>query len=146
MSAEEGSPLKIFKIGSRLRSSMRLVRKTTGPPWRKASQRVRVSRYVRRPLVRDRWHNGAHHGYFLDVKFYKTFWKPFLRDGTFIEGASVQPAMEFIETARRILEDVDAAFRRLKNQKPRRDRAVRIWQSGSVCAVSEFHSMPVSRA
>ena len=31
----------------------------------------------RRPLVRDRWHNGARHGYFLDPAFCKTFWSPF---------------------------------------------------------------------
>jgi hypothetical protein len=36
----------------------------------------------RRPLVRDRWHNGAHHGYFLDSSFCRRFWIPFLRDGT----------------------------------------------------------------
>jgi hypothetical protein len=41
----------------------------------------------RRPLVRDRWHNGARHGYFLDAQFCKRFWSPFLRDGTFVPGA-----------------------------------------------------------
>jgi hypothetical protein len=32
-----------------------------------------------RPLVRDRWHNGAHHGYFLNPSFCKKFWVPFLK-------------------------------------------------------------------
>jgi hypothetical protein len=42
----------------------------------------------RRPLVRDRWHNGARHGYFLDPAFCKTFWSPFLRNGTIVLGAN----------------------------------------------------------
>jgi hypothetical protein len=37
--------------------------------------------------VRDRWHNGAGHGFFLDPGFCNRFWIPFLRDGTFIPGA-----------------------------------------------------------
>ena len=41
-----------------------------------------------RPLVRDRWHNGAHHGYFLDSNFCKKFWVPFLKDGTIVAGAA----------------------------------------------------------
>nr|WP_129545773.1 hypothetical protein [Methylorubrum zatmanii] len=41
----------------------------------------------RRPLVRDRWHNGAHHGYFLDRKFCSEFWIPFLKNGTVVRGA-----------------------------------------------------------
>jgi pimeloyl-ACP methyl ester carboxylesterase len=41
----------------------------------------------RRPLVRDRWHNGASHGYFLDPVFCKTLWIPFLRDGTIVPAA-----------------------------------------------------------
>jgi hypothetical protein len=41
----------------------------------------------RRPLVRDRWHNGARHGYFLDPEFCNKFWSPFLRDGTFVAGS-----------------------------------------------------------
>jgi hypothetical protein len=41
-----------------------------------------------RPLVRDRWHNGAHHGFFLDAEFCKQFWSPFLQDGTLSEGAN----------------------------------------------------------
>lgn len=33
----------------------------------------------RRPLVRDRWHNGAGHGYFLSSEFCSKYWIPFLR-------------------------------------------------------------------
>jgi hypothetical protein len=36
----------------------------------------------RRPLVHDRWHNGAGHGYFLKPDFCKTFWIPYLKSGT----------------------------------------------------------------
>jgi hypothetical protein len=42
----------------------------------------------RRPLVRDRWHNKARHGYFLSAEFCKTFWQPFLKNGTFVGGAA----------------------------------------------------------
>lgn len=42
----------------------------------------------RRPLVKDRWHNGAHHGFFLDAEFCRKFWTPLLRDGTFVAGAA----------------------------------------------------------
>jgi pimeloyl-ACP methyl ester carboxylesterase len=42
----------------------------------------------RRPLVRDRWHNGARHGFFLNSHFCTKFWCPFLRDGAFVPGAS----------------------------------------------------------
>jgi hypothetical protein len=42
----------------------------------------------RRPLVRDRWHNGARHGFFLNAEFCKKFWSPFLKDGTFVAGAA----------------------------------------------------------
>ena len=35
-----------------------------------------------RALVYDRWHNGAHHGYFLRKEFCKKYWLPFLKDGT----------------------------------------------------------------
>jgi Effector-associated domain 1 len=41
----------------------------------------------RRPLIRDRWHNGASHGYFLNEGFCKRFWCPFLRDGTVVPGS-----------------------------------------------------------
>jgi hypothetical protein len=41
----------------------------------------------RRPLVRDRWHNGAAHGYFLNAEFCKRFWIPFLKNGELIPGA-----------------------------------------------------------
>lgn len=37
-----------------------------------------------RPLVYDRWHNGAHHGYFLNQAFCKKYWVPFLLDGTIV--------------------------------------------------------------
>ncbi|PIL19004.1 hypothetical protein P775_16710 [Puniceibacterium antarcticum] len=40
----------------------------------------------RRPLVRDRWHNGAKHGYFLDRRFCTEFWIPFLRTGEIVKG------------------------------------------------------------
>lgn len=40
----------------------------------------------RRPLVRDRWHNGAKHGYFLDPQFCSEFWIPFLRTGEIVKG------------------------------------------------------------
>ena len=39
-----------------------------------------------RPLVRDRWHNGARHGYFLNPAFCKRFWVPFLKDDRFVAG------------------------------------------------------------
>jgi nucleoside phosphorylase len=41
----------------------------------------------RRPLVRDRWHNGARHGYFLSAEFCKKYWVPLLRNDTFVSGA-----------------------------------------------------------
>jgi hypothetical protein len=40
----------------------------------------------RRPLVRDRWHNGAGHGYFLDARFCKKYWIPFLSSGEIVKG------------------------------------------------------------
>jgi hypothetical protein len=40
----------------------------------------------RRPLVRDRWHNGAGHGYFLDARFCKKYWIPFLSNGEIVKG------------------------------------------------------------
>jgi hypothetical protein len=39
-----------------------------------------------RPGVRDRYHNGESHGYFLNAGFAKTYWAPFLRDGTVVGG------------------------------------------------------------
>ncbi|WP_143748295.1 hypothetical protein [Mesorhizobium carmichaelinearum] len=44
----------------------------------------------RRPGVRDRYHNKAGHGYFLDADFCNRFWVPFLLDGI-IEPGSVDP-------------------------------------------------------
>ncbi|MGT2445913.1 hypothetical protein ACU4I5_26975 (plasmid) [Ensifer adhaerens] len=41
----------------------------------------------RRPRVRDRWHSGAKHGYFLNAAFCKKYWVPFLKDGTIVDGA-----------------------------------------------------------
>ena len=48
----------------------------------------------RRPRVRDRWHSGAKHGFFLDADFCRRFWTPFLKDGTIVPGHSdpAQPA------------------------------------------------------
>jgi hypothetical protein len=46
----------------------------------------------RRAFVRDRWHNGAAHGYFLNPKFAADFWIPFLNSGLAIEGSN--PAAE----------------------------------------------------
>jgi hypothetical protein len=40
----------------------------------------------RRPLVRDRWHNGAGHNFFLSPTFCKKFWVPFLRTGEIVDG------------------------------------------------------------
>jgi hypothetical protein len=41
----------------------------------------------RRPLVRDRWHNGAGHAFFLKSGFCSEFWVPYLKDGTIVEAA-----------------------------------------------------------
>ena len=41
----------------------------------------------RRPLVRDRWHNGAGHGHFLVTGFCSKFWVPFLKDGAIAKAA-----------------------------------------------------------
>jgi hypothetical protein len=41
----------------------------------------------RRPRVVDRWHKGAHHGYFLNSTFCETYWVPLLRDGTIVKTA-----------------------------------------------------------
>jgi hypothetical protein len=58
----------------------------------------------RRPLVKDRWHNGAGHGFFLDANFCKKFWIPFLKDEVFIAGASnpesPRPWLQFLSTAK----------------------------------------------
>lgn len=43
----------------------------------------------RRPLVRDRWHNGARHGYFLHREFCSKFWIPFLKNGIVVRGADI---------------------------------------------------------
>lgn len=37
-----------------------------------------------RPLVYDRWHNGAGHGYFLKRRFCQKYWIPFLRNGELV--------------------------------------------------------------
>ena len=41
-----------------------------------------------RPLIRDRWHDRAKHGYFLTPNFCQDFWVPFLSNGTIVAGAS----------------------------------------------------------
>lgn len=41
-----------------------------------------------RPRVEDRWHNGAHHGYFLSARFCKKYWIPFLENGTIVRAAT----------------------------------------------------------
>jgi|SRR5581483_1586956 len=41
----------------------------------------------RRPLVRDRWHNGAGHGHFLSPGFCSKYWVPFLKNGTVVKAA-----------------------------------------------------------
>ncbi len=41
----------------------------------------------KRPLVRDRWHEKAHHGFFLNEKFCKKYWIPFLRNESVIAAA-----------------------------------------------------------
>jgi TIGR02594 family protein len=41
----------------------------------------------RRPLLRDRWHKDAHHGYFLQGDFCTQYWIPFLRDDKLIHAA-----------------------------------------------------------
>ncbi len=38
----------------------------------------------RRPLVRDRWHNKAGHGYFLNESFCIKYWVPFLETGKIV--------------------------------------------------------------
>jgi len=42
----------------------------------------------RRALVKDRWHSGAQHGYFLNDEFCKKYWIPWLKDDEFVPGAS----------------------------------------------------------
>lgn len=49
----------------------------------------------RRPLVRDRWHNGAKHGYFLNRAFCANFWVTFLQKGTIVPGAAIPDAPRF---------------------------------------------------
>jgi hypothetical protein len=44
----------------------------------------------RRPYVRDRYHNGAGHGYFLNETFCRNYWIPVLRSGK-ITGSSRYP-------------------------------------------------------
>jgi hypothetical protein len=41
----------------------------------------------RRPRVRDRWHSGARHGYFLNPEFCKEYWCPFFKEGVIVDGA-----------------------------------------------------------
>ena len=46
-------------------------------------------------MIRDRWHNGAGHGFFLNPAFCKRYWFPFLRDGTFVSGAATPQSPSF---------------------------------------------------
>lgn len=39
-----------------------------------------------RPGVRDRYHNGKSHGYFLTEAFARKYWAPFLKDGSVVPG------------------------------------------------------------
>jgi hypothetical protein len=43
--------------------------------------------FRRTELVRDRWHNGAGHGYFLNPSFCKDYWVPWLAEGRFVPAA-----------------------------------------------------------
>lgn len=42
----------------------------------------------RRPRVRDRWHAGATHGYFLSAEFCGKYWTPFFQSGEIVDAAS----------------------------------------------------------
>jgi pimeloyl-ACP methyl ester carboxylesterase len=44
------------------------------------------SRGLHDPAVSTRWHHGYRHSDFLDENFTKTFWIPFLKDGTIVQG------------------------------------------------------------
>lgn len=46
----------------------------------------------KRPYVRDRWHAGAGHGYFLNRDFCEKFWAPFLETGAVV-GSESNPEM-----------------------------------------------------
>src|SRR5262249_26913534 len=41
----------------------------------------------RRPVAKDRWHNGAGHGHFLTAEFCTKYWVPFLQSGETVEAA-----------------------------------------------------------
>lgn len=41
----------------------------------------------RRPLVRDRWHNGGKHNFFLNADFCRQYWLPFLQTGEIVEAS-----------------------------------------------------------
>jgi hypothetical protein len=43
--------------------------------------------FRRTDLVRDRWHNNAGHGFFLEKTFCNKYWLPFLQDGTIVDAA-----------------------------------------------------------
>jgi hypothetical protein len=45
----------------------------------------------RRPGIRDRFHNKAGHGYFLNAEFCRRYWLPFLLDGTVAEASNRDP-------------------------------------------------------
>jgi hypothetical protein len=42
------------------------------------------------PYVVVRWHNGETHSAFLDPKFCRNFWVPYLRDGTIVAAATAE--------------------------------------------------------
>lgn len=44
----------------------------------------------RRPFVRDRWHNGAHHGFFLNAEFCKKYWVPALTSDEIISADEIK--------------------------------------------------------
>jgi hypothetical protein len=53
----------------------------------------------RRPLLYDRWHNGAGHGYFLNADFCQKFWIPFLKNGKIIAAADQpEPTKIWLQT------------------------------------------------
>ncbi|MDW9439254.1 MULTISPECIES: esterase/lipase family protein [Sinorhizobium] len=41
----------------------------------------------RRPLVKDRWHEGARHNYFLSKEFCQKYWTPFLKNGKIVQAS-----------------------------------------------------------
>ncbi len=75
----------------------------------------------------------------------RRFGSHFCRWNVYRGSEASRPAVEFIDCSphRRRRR---CGVPKVESQKAPRDRAVRNWRSSSVGAVSEFHSMPVSRA